>query len=138
MPVDGDAFMQALQLAKQMLAESGVPGSALVIADSVSPTQVQILSAASFSMPVQFLTMQSPTAAVDSGIRNAATILDASVVKLTYDQEDVENVARSARRKLTIVSAANEGTRWQDSGYALLPLLAFLALMWSRRGWLVR
>jgi Ca-activated chloride channel family protein len=138
MPVDGDALAQALQLAEQMLEKSGAPGSALVIADSVSSLQVQALSTAEIVLPVQFLSLQSPSAATDSGLQNAATNLKTTVVRLTVDQADVETVARRAQSKLTVLSATNGGTRWQDAGYTLLPLLAFLALMWSRRGWLVR
>ncbi len=138
MPVDGDALAQALQLAGQVLAKSGVPGSALIIADNVSPSQVQTLSTAEIALPVQFLSVQSQGAPVDNGLQSAATRLNAPVAELTVDQTDVERVARRAQSRLIAVSATNEGTRWQDAGYALLPLLALFALMWSRRGWLVR
>jgi Ca-activated chloride channel family protein len=138
MPVDGDALAQALQLAGRLLNKSGVPGSALVIADNVSPLQTQTLSATEIGLPVQFLSVQSRSAPVDSGLRSTATALNAPVVELTVDQTDVQRVARRAQSRLRAVSAANEGSRWQDSGYALLPLLALFALMWSRRGWAVR
>ncbi len=138
MPVDGDALAQALQLAGQVLAKSGAPGSALIIADNVSPSQVQTLSTAEIALPVQFLSVQSQGAPVDNGLQSAATRLNAPVAELTVDQTDVERVARRAQSRLIAVSATNEGTRWQDAGYALLPLLALFALMWSRRGWLVR
>ena len=137
MPVDGDALVQALQLAEQVLAKSGVSGSAVVIADSVAPSQAQSLTTAGISLPVQFLSLQSPTAPTDSGLQSAASNLSASVVELTFDPTDVEDVARRAQSRLRAVSATSEGSRWQDAGYTLLPFLAFFILMWSRRGWLV-
>jgi Ca-activated chloride channel family protein len=137
MPVDGDALTQALQLAEQVLDKSGVPGSVLVIADSVSPSQARALANAGVTMPVQFLSLKSISAPIDGGLQNAASNLNASVVELTFDTTDVEEVARRAQSRLKNVSATNEGDRWQDAGYTLLPFLAFFVLMWSRRGWLV-
>ena len=138
MPVDGDALVQALQLAEQLLTKSGVPGSVLVIADSVSQSQVQALSVVDIALPVQFLSMQSQAAAIDTGVKSAANVLDALVVELTVDPADVERVARRAQSRLKAVSATGDGTRWKDAGYPMLPFIAGLALMWSRRGWLVR
>ena len=137
MPVDGDALVEALRLARQLLEKSGVPGSALVIADNVSPAQAALLATAEVDLPVQFLSVQSLNAAVDVGLREAANSLDAPVVELTVDEEDVERVTRRAESNIRAVSATGEGARWLDAGYYLLPLLAFVALAWSRRGWLV-
>jgi Ca-activated chloride channel homolog len=138
MPLDGDALVPALQLARQMLAESGVAGSVLVIADNVSPSQAQALSTAEFGLPVQFLSLQPPNADTDSMLQSAASRLKASVVKLTVDQADVEKVARGAQSGSSSLSVTGDGARWQDAGYGLLPLLAFVLLMWSRKGWVVR
>jgi len=138
MPVDGDALAQALQLAGDIFRNSGVPGSVLVIADNVSPAQVQALSTTEIELAVQFLSVQSQGAPVDNGLQSAAANLNAAVVELTVDQADVERAARRAQASLKSVSATKEGTRWQDAGYSLLPLLALFTLMWSRRGWLVR
>ena len=138
MPVDGDALAQALQLAEQVLGKSGVSGSVLVIADNVSPLQVEALSTAETTLPVQFLSVQSPSTLTDNGLQSAADTLNAPVVNLTVDRADVQRLARRAQSRIKAVSATNEGTRWQDAGYALLPLLAVFALTWSRRGWLVR
>jgi len=138
MPVDGDALVAALQLAEQMLAKSGVPGSALVIADSVASVQVQALLTADIMVPVQFLFLQAPSAPIDAGMQSAASNLDAPVVNMTVEPADVERVADRAQTSIQSVSAVGEGTRWLDAGYGFLPLLAFVALMWSRRGWLVR
>lgn len=137
MPVDGDVLVEALKLAEQMLAKSGVPGSVLVVADSVSAAQVQVLSNTDIKLPVQILSVQTISATPDSGLQKAASILGAKVVKLTNDPLDVESVARRARAKLQTVSSRKDGSRWQDAGVTMLPFLALFILMWSRRGWLV-
>jgi Ca-activated chloride channel family protein len=138
MPVDGDALVPALQLAGQMLSKSAVPGSVLVITDGVSPSQIQALSTMELELSVQFLSMHPPNADIDSGLQSAATRLNAAVINLTVDQADVEKAARSARSGLRALTMTGDGARWQDAGYALLPLLAFVLLMWSRKGWVVR
>jgi Ca-activated chloride channel family protein len=138
MPADGDALVQALGLAGKVLEKAGVPGSVLVIADTVAPLQVQALSEVEIELPVQFLALQSPSAPSDNGLQGAATALNASVVKLTVDQTDVERVARRAQSEFKAASSAYGGERWHDAGYAILPLIALSALMWSRKGWVVR
>ena len=137
MPEDGDALVEALRLARRLLEKSGVPGSVLVIADNVSPTQAALLATAEIDLPVQFLSVQSLNAAVDGGLRDAASNLNAPFVALTVDEDDVGRLVRRAESNISTVSATGEGTRWLDAGYYLLPLLAFVALAWSRRGWLV-
>jgi Ca-activated chloride channel homolog len=138
MPVDGDALAQALHLAGQVLAESGVPGSALIITDQVSPSQVRTLSTAEIALPLQFLSVQAQGAPLDDGLQDVANRLKAPVTRLTVDPTDVERVSRRAQSSLNAVSATSAGTRWQDAGYTLLPLIALCTLMWSRRGWLIR
>jgi Ca-activated chloride channel family protein len=138
MPDDGDALAEALRMAEQVLQNSGVPGSALIIADSVAPAQVSLLQDENTLPPVQFLFVQSPGAPIDPGLQAAANSLNAFVARLTADQEDVEELAGRAETNIRSVSADDEGTRWLDSGYSLLPLLALLSLMWSRKGWLLR
>ena len=138
MPSEGDALADALQLAERLLQDSGVPGSVLVIADNVSPAQVDLLAASDTRRSVQFLSLQAMGAATDVGLQNAASEVDARVVELTVDGADVESLAQRAQSSIRVVADSGEGTRWVDAGYNLLPLLALLALMWSRRGWLVR
>lgn len=138
MPVDGDVLSEALQLAEQVLAQSGAAGSALVIADNVSQTEVALLSSAEISMPTQFLALQALNATVDVGLQSAAGELGATVVDLTVDDADVSRLASRAASSIKTVSTSGETTRWLDAGYYLLPLLAFITLLWSRRGWQVR
>ena len=138
MPADGDALAEALQQAEKVLLRAGVPGSVLVMADSVAPSQVEAVAAMPFAAPVQFLAMSSPAAPLDAGMSDAASALGAPVQRISVDQADVQRMAQSAQSDFKTVAGVGSGDRWRDAGYALLPLIALLALMWSRRGWLVR
>jgi Ca-activated chloride channel family protein len=138
MPEEGDSLFDALQRAEQMLAKSGVPGSVLVVTDSVNSVQAEAIRTANIELPVQFLYLRPPDATVDTGLTNAANSLNAPVVRMTVDPGDVEQVSRRAQTSIQSVAVAGDGARWLDAGYPFLPLLALLLLMWSRKGWLVR
>ena len=138
MPSDGDALKEAMRLAQTLFERAGVPGSLLVMADSVSPSQVAAIGNGEVALPAQFLAVQSSSAPLDTGMERVATVLDAPLVRLTVDQADVEEVARRARSRIVTVTSDQGGDRWADLGYGLLPLIALCALMWSRRGWVVQ
>jgi Ca-activated chloride channel family protein len=138
MPAEGDALVAALKLAEGMLEQSGIPGSLLVMADNVAPSQVERLATAQINLPVQFLALSASSAPIDAGMENAAAALGASVTRISVDEEDVERIAQRAQSSFKAVAGLSSGDRWRDAGYALLPLIALLSLMWSRKGWLVR
>lgn len=138
MPADGDALAEALKLAENVLQRAGTPGSVLVMADSVVPSQVETVSAMQVAVPVQFLALSAASAPADSGMQNAASALGAPVVRTSVDQADVQRLAQRAQSRFKAVAGMASDDRWHDAGYALLPVIALLALMWSRRGWLVR
>jgi Ca-activated chloride channel family protein len=138
MPVDGDALGAALALAETTLQRAGVPGSVLILADTVAPSQAQLLSERKSALPVQILALKSSGARADPGLQQAAGALNAAVVSLTVDPTDVERVARRAQSDFKAVASEIGGDRWQDAGYALVPLIAVCALMWSRKGWVVQ
>ena len=137
MPVEGDALDEALELAAQMLERANVPGSLLVMADAVSPSQAQAVTSRRQGPPVQFLAVQAPGSPLDAGLDGAADALRAPVTQLAIDDADVSRVARRAETRLASAAAEQAGERGKDSGYALLPLIALCALMWSRKGWVV-
>ena len=138
MPADGDVLGEALQLADSLLQRAGVPGSVLVMADAVAPAQAENIAVATPSLPVQFLVITAPSTMVDAGLERAASVLGAQVVRLSVDEADVQRVAQRAQSNFKAVAGVASGDRWRDAGYLLLPLIALLALTWSRRGWLVR
>ena len=112
--------------------------SVLVMADSVAASQVETISAMQFAVPVQVLALSAASTPLDTGMQDAAAALGAPVVRVSVDQVDVERVAQRAQSDFKAVAGVGSGDRWRDAGYALLPLIALLSLMWSRKGWLVR
>ena len=138
MPADGDTLVAALKLAEGILEQAGVPGSLLVMADNVAPSQVERLATARINVPVQFLALSASSAPIDAGMENAAAALGASLTPISVDEEDVERIAQRAQSSFKAVAGMSSGDRWRDAGYPLLPLIALLSLMWSRKGWLVR
>ena len=110
------------------------------MADSVAPAPAQVAAAAAAapSVAVQFLAMSSPAAPVDGGLEHAASALGAPLLPISADDADVQRIAHRAQSDFRAVAGVASGDRWRDGGYWLLPLIALLALMWSRRGWLVR
>lgn len=137
MPVDGDALGEAIKLAQTVLDRAGVPGSVLVIADAVSPSQQESVAAAAPDLPVQFLSVMPSNAPVDSGLEQAARARGATVTRLSVDSSDVDTISRRAQSDFRAAPMDDAGERWRDAGYWLLPVIALLALAWSRRGWVV-
>ena len=133
-----DELAEARQLAQCVLERAGVPASVPVLAEAFAAAQADAISAAEPSLPVQFLAMSSPPAPVEPGLTRAASALGASVLRLSVDEADVQRVAQRAQSDFKAVAGEASGDRWRDAGYLLLPLIALLALAWSRRGWVVR
>ncbi len=137
MPVDGDSLGEALELAASVLERAGVPGSVLVAADAVSPSQVLAVTAAAPDLPVQFLSLRPPNTPMDAGLEQAASARGAAVVPLSIDPSDVDRMAARAQSDFQAASSAEGGERWRDAGYLMLPLIVLIGLAWSRKGWIV-
>jgi Ca-activated chloride channel family protein len=137
MPVDGDSLDEALELAESVIDRAGVPGSVLVIADAVSPAQVDAVGLSAPDLPLQFLAVNPPNATIDAGLQQAARSRGAGVTRLTIDQDDVDRIAGKAEMNFRQAPMDDGGEHWRDAGYLVVPLIAFIALAWSRKGWLV-
>lgn len=135
MPVEGDVLSDALKLADRMVGQSGLPGSLLVIADTVAPGQQTDQNAHEITFPVQFLSMLPDGSSLDQGLLSLAKKLDARVERLSIDQADVQQIAGRAETKQAEIVDPKQGERWKDSGYLLLPLIGLAMLMWFRKGW---
>jgi Ca-activated chloride channel family protein len=150
MPDAGDDPAAALAQAAALLMQAGLGGSILLIADSLPLSQLAAMEQVrrQTGIPVHFYAMAAPKGVrvppdsppappldLDAWDKAAATV-GADVTAVTVDDADVEKLAR---RIGTSLSAArqDQGQRWQDMGYWLLPVLLLLALCCARRGWLV-
>jgi Ca-activated chloride channel family protein len=139
MPVAGDALADALEMAGKLFSQSGRAGSVVVIADTVSPGQISRFHKQDRQepFPSQFLVVNALGAPADKGLVKAANALDAQIVMLSVDTTDLEGIMRQAQRDLKAVLAEQSGERWKDSGYAVVPLIVLVSLVWARRGWKV-
>jgi len=133
MPADGDRLSAAVMLGQQLVEQSGVPGSLLIIADSAAERTF-----ASPALPVQVLAVQAFGMDPDQGLVNAAQGLKGALTRLSPDHTDVEQIVERAETDHRNVSEPGQGERWQDGGYMLLPLIAAGLLMWFRKGWVIR
>ena len=70
MPVEGDALLEALQMASTLFKQTGSAGSIVALADSVSPEQVLNLDRLQYSapFPLQFLSVNAIGVKMDRGL----------------------------------------------------------------------
>lgn len=147
MPVPGDEPLQAVRLARQRLADSGLPGSIVLVADSFNsgfatelaadtrPDDPEVFVLAVAAGPEVVPPPGSPAAPAldEKAMREAAKAGGGSLVLVSPDDSDVRQL--SSRIERSIASApAQEGERWKDAGYYLLILLIILVLPLFRRG----
>ncbi len=150
MPVDGDAPAEAVALANRLLADSGLPGSILLMADSVAADQwvelerqrgqngaeVQLFALAAGPEVIGASGGVSAPALDRDAMARAARAAGGKLTVVTVNDRDVDQINRDIKRSLARATAA-EGERWRDAGYVLLPLLVLLSLFAFRRGWVV-
>ncbi|MEZ0170390.1 VWA domain-containing protein [Microvirga sp. TS319] len=139
MPREGDSLAEAARLASAVLRDGGKGGSVLVMADAVSPDQAALMKS-SGKLPVEAtLWAALPPARLDAAddLASAASTLDALLQGMTPDRSDADAIARRLDRATANGDVAGEGERWHEAGYWMTPLLAFLALAWFRRGWVL-
>lgn len=148
MPVPGDEPLRAVELARERLLESGLPGTVVVIADRLDSAYASGISQRD-GADVHVLAMAAgpevvppadspPAPALDEkAMERAAKAGGGSLVLATPDDSDVRQL--SARIESSIAAApAQDGERWKDNGYYLLVLFFVLALSFFRKGGAVR
>mgnify|MGYP000016457925 FL=1 len=148
MPRPGNAPAEALALAVQLLQQDDAGGgSILLITDSLQPDALSTLPE---GVRAEILAVAAPpgSPAPISGppappldnatLAAAARVLNGGLVKVSVDDADVEALARRLDRRVASGGTEGEGERWRDAGYYLLFPLAFILLLWFRRGWAVR
>ncbi|HEX4609954.1 MAG TPA: VWA domain-containing protein [Urbifossiella sp.] len=136
MPVAGDAAAGALTTADAVIEKTGRRGWVLWVADGDGADQTAALAdyRAKGRAPVTVLAVAGDGPEFDS-LATAAATLDAELVRITPDDEDVRRLAGNTRFS---AAAADMAERWRDAGYWLVPVVAGLTLVSFRRGWVVR
>ena len=130
MPREGDALSEAIALAQSHFERAQMPGSILVITDEITDSR-----SVDSKLPIQIFALHTPNSALPSGIQAQARQLGASVTSFQFEPSDVETIQRRARSDFSETTLAGEGARWQDAGYAILPVIALCSLAFFRRGW---
>jgi Ca-activated chloride channel homolog len=135
MPADGDAAADAMKLADQAIRDAG-SGSILWITDNLAPEAHEALThwRESSRTAVRLFAPLYGGQELEK-LQNAAAVVGANSVRLTADDADVDALARQA--KFSNISSGEEGGRWEEGGYWLVPLLALIMLPFARRGWMV-
>jgi Ca-activated chloride channel family protein len=106
----------------------------LWVADGVVADQVENLKGD--GVPVRILSVGGEGEERQS-LESAASRLGTTVDVLTADDADVRRLASNSRFS-TVAGEGEDGRRWRDAGWSLVPMLALLALLWFRPGWMVR
>lgn len=130
MPKQGDDLQAALALADRTLSSSASGGSILLLADTMGPQPGEWPK---LGKPVTVLALLAPGTPTDA----FDNIPHADVIATTPDSADVAAVVRRLDSGDAAASVAGEGEHWREAGYWLTPLLALLALLWFRRGWVL-
>ena len=137
MPREGVVLADAVMLAAKVLGDGGQGGSILVVADTVAPGQAEALSKAVPGVPVTLFAVAPPQAVeADANLEAAASALHARLVAAAIVNDDVQAIGRRLA-SAPGAPVAGEAERWQEAGYWLTPLIALIALLWFRRGWML-
>jgi Ca-activated chloride channel family protein len=131
MPRPGDGLDLALKEAARVLVEGNRGGSIVVLADSVD-TEIASLQALDLSMSVQFLAVNAPNSSQSDSLHAAARVLGATVEPLSLQDADVAAIVRRAA-STPVAVRGEQGGRWQEAGYWILPLIGLLVLAGYRR-----
>ena len=162
MPVAGKAPASALALAEELLADEPTAGSILFLTDGVAAQDVPVFADHAQRSDDEVLVLAVGTREggpirkgesgfeTDSAGRRIVASLDADglealaagtgafVAGVTVDDADVGRVQRRIQSHLRQVQQQDATARWRDRGYWLVAPVAFLCLLWFRKGWTVR
>lgn len=147
MPEAGDDPVRALDQAVDRLQRSGLPGSIILLADYVDPVDSDAIARlhAASGIDIHVWAMAAgpevipppgspPAPALDEGaMRAAARAGGGSLVRVSPDDADLN--ALGARVERSIAAApVQDGERWRDAGYWMIPVFMILALIFFRKG----
>ncbi|MGR5388964.1 VWA domain-containing protein [Vibrio crassostreae] len=138
MPVSGKSAEEALPLINQQL--SGELGSSvLLVSDGVNPSTIRAYESFFNDNPYQLLILAAGNSdnPVDlDSLRNLASKTGGRVIEVTVDDSDIQQLNRAVERNMQLNGESS--MPWKDMGYGLLIPMAFIMLLWFRKGWLVQ
>lgn len=150
MPLEGDDPVSAIELASSMFSGAKVGGSILLIVDSLPegideklkgllPLKYSLQILAVAARPGTDIPAGSVSApALDlSNLQKVATAMDVKLTEVSASANDVDKINANIVRSHKDALVKEEGERFKDAGYNLIPFLIVLGLFWCRRGWIL-
>lgn len=146
MPKEGSSLVKALDLANKVLQEGKIPGTVLLMTDGINPQEQKELSQIKYPFAVQVYASAGPPGAKtpigsplvqpvnEADLKNIAQQFGGRPIKMTLDEKDLKELNSNIESSMQ-ASMKEGGERWKDSGYALVPILLMLSLLWFRKGW---
>ncbi|EGR0927216.1 VWA domain-containing protein [Vibrio parahaemolyticus] len=142
MPVQGKLAEKALPLIDQQL--QGQPGSTvLLVSDGVNPATIKQYQAYFAGKPYQLLILAAGNTDIVSNnpmdldsLQKLASQTNGRLVEVTVDNSDIEQLNRYVERNMQLNGESS--MPWKDMGYQLLFPIAFIMMLWFRKGWLVQ
>ncbi|MGV2988424.1 vWA domain-containing protein [Vibrio sp. E150_011] len=136
MPIKGKRVSRSLPVITSQLQDLAVPTSVLLITDGIPAEETeQVLHY--FTNSRHQLIMLSVNGNSDTHqLQSLASQTGAYLYQVTPDNSDVVAIADLIRLNTELNSDST--LPWQDNGYYLLFPLAFLYLLWFKRGWVVQ
>ncbi len=150
MPETGDVAAAAIELGAGLLQKAEIPGAILLIADQINPQQLNAIRefrkksdvsvhiyAIAAGRGVASAAGSPPAPALNlDNMKQAADAAGADLTLVTPDDSDVSKLNYCIKATLS-AAKLNQGNRWQDAGYWLLPIILIFGLFFFRRGWMV-
>ena len=133
MPLQGDNIKDALLLAQDKLEDAGATIIVLTDALSVGSVKLAIKAGLKSTTHVILWQMASKELADKKAFEQAASLLGGTYVPYARDGSDVALVSTHIDKNFKDASK-NDDSKYEDSGYLLVPLIFLLLLLWARQG----
>jgi len=147
MPEPGDEPAAAIALASSVLGKAGFPASIVLITDDIDASHLETLTQAqkSGAFDVHLFAVAAgpevipppdspPAPALNlDNMRAAADALNGSLTVVSADDTDLRHLNAQVRKSF-VSAPLQEGSRWRDAGFYLLPVLLLLLLPFFRHG----
>ncbi|MGI9523746.1 MAG: VWA domain-containing protein [Hyphomicrobiaceae bacterium] len=133
MPTKGANATEALKLASDVLKAEATAGAILFVVSSLDRADLPAFEVhtSEGGLPIVFLV----TTATADDLDEIRAAFGRSAIQVTADSSDVNEISRRVANAYRDALAKDERLRWDDHAWGLAWPIAFLTLLWFRRGW---